>query len=117
MPKAVESLNDSIMGGFTISATPSPPPLTHRRTRGVDGRQEAAARGALTGDGPSAGITGNGRNVVITGLPGKMTSEGVKLWLKNFKLAGNTAEEKEINKIQPCSGDFTKRSTNQKSTA
>ena len=95
-------MNDSILGGFTISAASSPPPLTPRRARGVDGRQEAAARGALPGDGPTAGITGNGRNVIITGLPGKMTSEGVKLWLKNFKLAGNTAEEKEINKIPPC---------------
>lgn len=65
------------------------------------GRREAADRGVLTGDGPSGGIIANGLSVVITGLPGRMTTGGLKHWLRNFKLAGDTAEEKEIIRIEP----------------
>lgn len=87
------------LSGFHIQANDSPPPVVPVRTRGVEGRREAAERGIIDGDGPGGGITGSGRNVSIAGLPGKMTPEGVKAWLKSFKLAGSTTDGKEIAKI------------------
>ena len=76
------------------------PPDVPARTRGQKGRMEAAERGIVLGNGPSGGITSNGKAVTITGLPGKMDATAVKDWLRSFKLAGNEENAKEIVQIE-----------------
>ena len=69
-----------------------------QRMRGVRGREQAAQRGLVSGNGPNGGVTGSGKNVVIYGLPGKMTEEAAGYYLKSFKLAG-LAGDKDIVKL------------------
>lgn len=98
--KAVQNLHGSVIAGHPVSATPVEQSGRDsvQRIRGARGREQAAQRGVITGDGPNAGITGSGKNVVIYGLPGKMTEEAAGYFLKSFKLSGQTAE-KAIVKI------------------
>ena len=65
----------------------------------MSGRSEGAQRGLLLGNGPSGGIVSGGRCVAISGLPGKLSADALRTLLRNFKLAGSNAEEKDINKI------------------
>jgi hypothetical protein len=69
------------------------------RRRGAEGRQEAANRGLLTGDGPDGGLASNGKNVIMWGLPGKLEPEYLKSYLKRFTLSGKKGEE-EITKLE-----------------
>ena len=62
---------------------------------------EAGQRGAITGNGPSGGITGSGRNVVIYGLPGRMNAVMLADSLRNFKLAGTEFGREVIVKLEP----------------
>ena len=71
------------------------------RSRGIKGRENAANRGAVTGSGPDAGVREHGKNVVIWGLPGRLSPEGLKEYLKGFRLAGSTNDEPDIIKIEP----------------
>jgi len=65
----------------------------------VEGRQEAANRGLLTGNGPDGGLASNGKNVIMWGLPGKLEPAYLKSYLKRFTLSGKTGEE-EITKLE-----------------
>jgi hypothetical protein len=67
------------------------------RNRGTKGRRDAADRGLITGDGPDGGIVSNGRVVVVSGLPGKLGSEGFRRYLKRFGVSGG---QQEITKIE-----------------
>ena len=98
---AVRALRDHNLAGLPLTVNLSPPPRESRpaRLRGVKGRAEAAEREVVTGDGPGAGITGGRRTVVLSGLPARMSPDAVRTWLKNFKLASSTPEEKEVSKI------------------
>lgn len=84
----LKALHNTSISSLPISAASSPPPQINvpRRTRGAQGRAEAAERGLITGDGPRGGVKNTGKNVVIWGLPGKLTPEGLKVffgWIQN----------------------------------
>ena len=91
-----------MLAGHEITAAPSLHNASDNffRRRGERGRGEAVERGVVTGDGPSGGITGSGKSVVLYGLPGKMTEEGVSFFVRSFKLAGMAPKkEKDIVKL------------------
>lgn len=98
---AIQSINGSVLAGHEVSAHQAEDdtedlPL---RIRGVKGRAEAADRGIITGNGPSGGLLGGSSNVVLYGLPGKMSTEATGYYLKSFKLAGASPESKDIVKV------------------
>ncbi|CCM02401.1 uncharacterized protein FIBRA_04499 [Fibroporia radiculosa] len=98
-----KSLNRSMLGASTIASHPADPSAKTRppfRTRGTKGRLEAAERGLVMGMGPDGGVSNQGRNVVIYGMPGKMTPESLREYLKSFKLAGSEGGQKEIIKLE-----------------
>lgn len=100
--QAVRNLNGTMIAGHTIIANPAEDPLDgvlYHRARGLKGRQEAENRG-LTGDGPSGGLTQSGKNVVLYGLPGRMSGEAVGYYLKGYKIAGATKTSKPITKVE-----------------
>jgi len=61
---------------------------------------EAAERGLISGNGPRGGVVNEGRNVVLWGLPGRLTPEGLKGLLQNFKLAGTEGGKMEFVKTE-----------------
>lgn len=79
-------------------------PVSERpsRTRGPKGRMEAAERGIIPGTGPDTGIPHQGRCVVMYGLPGQLTVETLRAFLKSFKLAGMENGQKEVIKVELC---------------
>ncbi|KAI0690573.1 hypothetical protein BC835DRAFT_171861 [Cytidiella melzeri] len=62
------------------------------RARGERGRMQAAGRGAL-GSGPSARVSGNEKNVALSGFPEYTQVEWVKDFLKSFKLSNTVGKE------------------------
>jgi hypothetical protein len=60
----------------------------------------AAERSLFFGDGPRGGVLNEGKNVVLWGLPGRLTPEGLKGLLQNFKLAGTEGGKKEFVKLE-----------------
>ncbi|KAF8590591.1 hypothetical protein K439DRAFT_1627841 [Ramaria rubella] len=95
-------LRNAQISGFTVDlATTGPLQDLPGRTRGADGRREAMNRGILTGNGPDAGVRDRGKSVVIWGLPGKLTSEGLREHLKEVRLAGSADIKEDIVKIEP----------------
>jgi len=80
---------------FAHSLTPrtTPPPAETRvRSRGLKGREEASERTIVTGNGIQGGITDVGRSVLLSGLPGRMSKETVRRFLRDYKLMGGQAE-------------------------
>jgi hypothetical protein len=61
------------------------------RSRGVKGREEASERSIVTGKGIQGGITDGGRSVLVSGLPGKISTEVVRRFLKNYMLMDGQA--------------------------
>jgi hypothetical protein len=62
------------------------------RSRGLKGREEASERSIVSGNGSQGGITDVGRSVVLSGLPGKISSAAVRRFLKGYQLMGGQAE-------------------------
>lgn len=90
-PNALKILHGNTLGGSRIEAKlvrSTEVSSTGSRTRGIKGKAEAAERGLFDGRGPNAGLTRNATNVVISGLPGKSTSDIIKGLVKPYKLAG-----------------------------
>lgn len=80
----------------------SPPVEEKRRTRGHEGRSQAAERGALNGDGPSAGISENKEmNVIFSGMPARTTVKDLAELLKEFDVALSSKGLPHIQKITP----------------
>jgi len=96
--RALENASISSLPIFSVSSPPPAP--VPRRTRGAQGRMEAAERGLITGNGPGGGVVNEGKNVVLWGLPGRLTPEALKGFLHNFKLAGTEGGKKEFAKIE-----------------
>jgi hypothetical protein len=67
------------------------------RSRGLKGREEASERSIVIGNGCQGGITDVGRSVLLSGLPGKITTEAVRRYLKNYKLMGGQAEVVKVD--------------------
>lgn len=99
---AVQKLHGSMIAGHALAAGPSPEDAggAFLRNRGGKGRTQAAQRGVVTGNGPNGAITDLGKSVVLYGLPGKMTEEGVSFFVRSFKLDGLSAtKEKDVIKL------------------
>ncbi|KAH7914961.1 hypothetical protein BJ138DRAFT_1123028 [Hygrophoropsis aurantiaca] len=86
----VVALERTTVSGMLITAYPSPAPNVHPtpRTRGVQGRIDAAERGAIKGNGPHGGFPSFGKCVVLWGFPGKSNADMVRGFLKGFELVG-----------------------------
>jgi len=100
--KNLRALENASISSIPISSVSCPPPSSTvpLRTRGAQGRMEAAERGLVTGNGPRGGVVNDGKNVVLWGLPGRLTPEGLKGLLHNFKLAGTDGGKKEFMKLE-----------------
>jgi hypothetical protein len=61
------------------------------RSRGLKGREEASERSIVSGNGSQGGITDGGKSVILSGLPGRITTDAMRLFLKNYKLMGGQA--------------------------
>ena len=79
-------------GHLLAPHTTTPPVETRVRSRGLKGREEASERTIVTGNGVQGGITDGGRSVLLSGLPGKISTETVRRFLRNYKLMGGQAE-------------------------
>jgi len=99
------ALRNATISSLPITSVSSPPPTSSAaRTRGTKGRMAAAERGLFFGDGPRGGVVNEGKNVVLWGLPGRLTPEGLKGLLRNFKLAGTEGGKKEFMKLEGPDG-------------
>lgn len=75
--------------------------LSVRRSRGHQGRKEAASRGIMDGNGPWAGLGGwttAQKAVVLMGFPGTTNVSYVEKFLEGYNV-GQAKEEKMIYKI------------------
>ena len=97
---ALKNFKQAVVGGKTVQARAVDTPLFIPRSRGTKGVLEAARRGAITGNGPSGGVTGSGRNVVMYGLPGRLYAETLVDILRSFKLAGSEYGKEVIVKLE-----------------
>jgi len=89
-------------GRFQITAqdiicapVPQPDSLV-RRQRGIQGRAIAAQKGKTLGNGPDAGTSSRGRDVVLYGLPGKIEAEDVFAALTGFEINSKSRETTDI---------------------
>jgi hypothetical protein len=62
------------------------------RSRGLKGREEASERSIVSGTGSQAGITDLGKSVLLSGLPGRISPEAMRRYLKNYSLMGGQGE-------------------------
>ena len=93
-------MQGAMLSGKTLKAAPANDPSeVIVRTRGVKGRLQAAERGLFTGNGPNGMVTSQGKGVVLYGLPGKLTPDSLRTYLRNFKLAMAEAGQQEIIKL------------------
>ncbi|KAI9064505.1 hypothetical protein FKP32DRAFT_1666212 [Trametes sanguinea] len=96
---ATKTLNKVFVGGKPVTAKAVGPIAIPGRGRGTKGLLEAAQRGVVTGDGPSGGITGSGRNVVLYGLPGRIIPPLLADNLRGYKLATTEFGKQVIVKL------------------
>ncbi|KZT09472.1 uncharacterized protein LAESUDRAFT_722434 [Laetiporus sulphureus 93-53] len=114
LKKTLKALQNTVIGSTVLAplvADPyAGPPI---RMRGKKGFTEAVERGIVLGNGLNGGITGQGKNVVIYGLPRMMEPEAVRDFLKSFKLAsmqeGQQVYKMEIQKESIKKSTFTSR--------
>ncbi|KAH9981369.1 hypothetical protein BGW80DRAFT_1454259 [Lactifluus volemus] len=93
LPKTLAALKQlRYFGHQLIPRTTSPPDDGRMRSRGLKGREEASERSIVSGNGCQGGITDVGKSVLLSGLPGKITTDAVRWFLKNYKLMGGKAE-------------------------
>ena len=92
-------LNSATMSSLPLQAR-TIQNLSYGRMRGSTGRQEAVDKGLVNGNGPNGGTSGNGKNVIMWGLPGKLPPDGLRNYLKAFRLSDEAGQE-GIVKIEP----------------
>jgi len=100
MARNLRMLKKATMSSLPLHAKGVPNPFPAGRTRGSVGRQEAAKKGLIDGNGPNGGTSGNGKNVIMWGLPGKLPPDGLRNYLRAFRLSDTSGEE-NIVKIEP----------------
>jgi len=88
---ALQVVKNSTISGVVLDAGIHGPPHIPR-TRGSQGRQEAADRAVLDGDGPGGGVHSNGKDVVLYGLPGKLGDRELQAYLWRLKIVGENLE-------------------------
>ncbi|KAF9009396.1 hypothetical protein BDQ17DRAFT_1235618, partial [Cyathus striatus] len=109
----IEHLRNVTISG--IQANPSTTkskaiPAAPSRSRGVAGRAEAAERGVLLGNGPSAGLSGTEKMVTIWGAPGRTEPRDLAKLLINYKVVKSTKAKPDIHKIPLPDGEFSMHS-------
>ena len=100
MARNLRLLNKATISSLSLHATATPNPFSVGRTRGSLGRREAVDKGLIDGNGPNGGTSGNGKNVIIWGLPGKLPPDGLRNYLRAFRLSDTSGQE-SIVKIEP----------------
>lgn len=100
MPRNLRTLNKASMSTLRLHATAVPNPFSTGRTRGLVGREQAANKGLINGNGPNGGTSGHGKNVIVWGLPGKLPPDGLRNYLRAFRLSDASGQE-SIVKIEP----------------
>lgn len=96
----LRKLHDATISSMPVQSVSAPQPgSVPRRARGPQGRAEAAERGVLSGNGPRGGLSAGGMSVVLWGLPGRLTAESLRAFLRDFTLAGTEGGKKEFMKI------------------
>ena len=100
MNRNLRMLARATISSLPLSAAAVSNPFPVGRMRGSDGRQEAADKGLIDGNGPGGGTSGNGKNVVIWGLPGKLPPDGLRNYLRAFRLSEASYQENVV-KIEP----------------
>jgi hypothetical protein len=103
---AANALRNASIASIPIRAIPCLPPDEMLRTRGTDGRERAAERGIIQGNGLHGGVGRGGTNVVLWGLPGTLTEQGLKSSLVHFQLIGTAGGKRDIYKIEKCVYSF-----------
>jgi len=100
MLRNLRMLNKAKMSSLPLYATAVPNPFSIGRMRGSAGRKEASNKGLVTGNGPNGGTSGHGKNVIMWGLPGRLPPDGLRNYLRAFRLSDATDQE-SIVKIEP----------------
>ncbi|KAF9651512.1 hypothetical protein BDM02DRAFT_3110627 [Thelephora ganbajun] len=108
MTRNLRMLNKATMASLSLRATAVPNPFSVGRTRGTVGRKEAANKGLVDGNGPNGGTSGQGKNVIMWGLPGKLPPDGLRNYLRTFQLS-ETSSQESIVKIEPEKLSLTSR--------
>jgi len=108
MPRNLRILKKATMTSLPLHATAVPNPFPVGRTRGSVGREEAANKGLVSGNGPNGGTSGHGKIVIMWGLPGKLPSDGLRNYLRAFRLS-NARGHENIVKIEPERFSLTSR--------
>ncbi|RPD66203.1 hypothetical protein L226DRAFT_530319 [Lentinus tigrinus ALCF2SS1-7] len=104
VPAAIKALDKTVLGGKTIKASILDSVRDASRMRGQKGLLEAGQRGVIRGDGPDAGITGGGKNVVLYGLPGRLVAGVLAEQLRQFKIAGLDQGKPVLIKLESGKG-------------
>ena len=92
-PKVLASLQQLRYFGHPLAPMTTRPPLEPRmRSRGLKGREEASERSIVSGNGSQGGITDVGKSVLLSGLPGKISTHVMRRYLRNYSLMGGQAE-------------------------
>lgn len=100
IPRNLRMLKKATISSLPLRATAVPNPFPTGRTRGTVGRNEAANKGLVDGNGPNGGTSGHGKNVIIWGLPGKLPPDGLRNYLRAFRLS-DVGNQESIVKIEP----------------
>ncbi|KAF8479342.1 hypothetical protein DFH94DRAFT_50731 [Russula ochroleuca] len=98
LPKVLAALKQlRFFGHPLIPRTTKPPPEPRMRSRGLKGREEASERSIISGTGSQGGITDVGRSVMLSGMPGKISTEALRRFLNNYSLMGGQGEVVKID--------------------
>ena len=99
LPKVLAALQQLRFSGHPLTPRTTPSPSEpSMRSRGLKGREEASERSVVTGNGSQGGITDGGKSVLLSGLPGKISTDVVRRYLRNYKLMGGQAEVVKLEK-------------------
>ncbi|KIJ44094.1 hypothetical protein M422DRAFT_47578 [Sphaerobolus stellatus SS14] len=97
--EALEVLKKTRMAGRPIEVAATQD-TTKPRQRGREGKEAAADRGAITGNGLDGGVTDHGTGVVVYGLPGKMKEEAIAKLVANVGVRLQGGEWTRTNVIK-----------------
>jgi len=110
IPSTVKKFHEGIyIGAARISANAHNGSSLLVRMRGFKGRAQAAERGVLSGNGPSAGLSAGSMNVTLSGFPNWVSVAYVKQFLKSYRLAGTTDGQKEVVKLDAVTKESSAR--------
>ncbi|KAI0046706.1 hypothetical protein FA95DRAFT_1493596 [Auriscalpium vulgare] len=93
---ALKALQRVVWFAHPIAAYPTEAPKVERM-RGGKGRDEAADRDIVSGTGSGLTLSDNGRNVILSGLPARITDEKLRALLKGYRLAGGRSEIQKLD--------------------